>query len=128
MAQPIILIDISDVNKGALEQLKSAMAELADFVESSGTRAIAYAMYLSQDGRLMTVVQVHPDAASIVEQMTAAAPIFAKFASLLTMRAMDVYGEPSDSLLEVLRRKADKLGLGGPPTVHTLQAGFDSFG
>jgi hypothetical protein len=128
MGQPIILIDLSDVNEGALDELKRAMAELATFVEGSGTRAIAYDMYLGQDGRLMTVVQVQPDSASVVEQLTAAAPIFAKFAPLLTMRAMDVYGEPSDSLMDVLRRKADKLGLGGPPTVHSLQAGFDRFG
>jgi hypothetical protein len=128
MAQPIILIDVSDVNEGALDDLKRAMAELAQFVKTSGTRAIAYDMYLDQDGRRMTVVQVHPDSASVEQQLTAAAVIFAKFAPLLTMRAMDVYGEPSASLMDVLRRKADRLGLGGPPTVHTLQAGFDHFG
>jgi len=41
MAQPIILIDVSDVNEGALDDLKRAMAELAQFVKTSGTRAIA---------------------------------------------------------------------------------------
>ena len=71
MAQPIILIDTSDVNEGALDELKRAMAELAGFVEGSRTRAIAYDMYLSPNGRQMTVVQVHPDSASVVDQLTA---------------------------------------------------------
>lgn len=128
MSGSIVLFDVSTVIEGKLNELKAAMAELAEFVAASGTRAIAYDMYLSADGGQMTVVQIHPDSESVEAQMAAAAPIFAKFRDLLTMTAMDVYGEPSDSLLQVLRRKADLLGLGRPPALHSLYAGFDRFG
>jgi hypothetical protein len=128
MAEPIVLIDTSTVNEGKLDELKAAMNELAAFVEGSGTRAIAYDMYLSDHDRRMTVVQVHPNSDSVEAQMSAAASIFAKFRDLLTMTAMDVYGDPTDSLLQVLRRKSDLLGLGRPPTIHSLYAGFDRFG
>jgi hypothetical protein len=40
---------------------------------------------------------------------------------------MDVYGEPSQELRGVLLRKAELLGLGRPPTVHSLRAGFERF-
>ena len=128
MTQPIILVDTSDVAEGRLDELKATMSELAAFVEGSGTRAISYEMYLRDDERTMTVVQIHPDAASVEEQMSAAAPIFARFAPLLTMTAMDVYGQPSDGLLAMLNRKAEMLGLGRAPAIHRLEAGFDRFG
>ena len=124
MAGRIVLVDVSTVREGRLEDVKARMAELAEFVARTGTRAIAYELYLSADERQMTVIQNHPDSESVETQMTAAAPVFATFADLLTMSAMDIYGEPSDSLLDVLRGKADLLGLGRPPTLHKLEAGF----
>jgi hypothetical protein len=121
---PIILVDSSDVVEGKLHELKARMTELADFVAGSGTRAQAYNMYLSTDGALMTVVQSHPDSDSAEEQMAAAAHIFAGFAPLLRMRALDIYGDPSPALMARLERKAELLGLAGPPRVHSLHAGF----
>jgi hypothetical protein len=124
MGEPIVLIDRSAVRDGRLDELKVAMTELSDFVASSGTRAIAYDMYLSDDDSQMTVVQIHPDSESVEAQMAAAAHVFAKFRDLLTMQSMDIYGRPSESLTHVLRRKADLLGLGSPPIVHALETGF----
>jgi len=128
MAGPILLVDVSTVREGMLDELKTRMSELARFVEASGTRATSYQFFLSADERQMTVIQVHPDSESIVAQMAAAAPLFRRFAELLTMTAMDVYGEPSPELHDVLRRKAELLGLGRPPTIHSLRAGFERFG
>ena len=51
MAGPIVLIDVSTVREGMLDELKSGMSELAEFVEASGTRAISYQFFLSADER-----------------------------------------------------------------------------
>lgn len=125
MPGPIVLIDVSSVRDGVLEELRARMDELAEFVRASQTRAISYQFFLSPDEREMTVIQVHPDSESIVAQMTSAAPLFRRFAELLTMTAMNVYGDPSPELRDVLARKAELLGLGRPPTIHSLRAGFD---
>ena len=100
MSDAIILIDASRVLIGKIETLKTLMHELADFVGSSATRAVSYEMYLSADERVMTVIQMHPDSGSVEEQMSAAAPIFSRFADLLVMESMDVFGRPSDALLD----------------------------
>jgi hypothetical protein len=42
------------------------------------------------------------------------------------MRAMEVYGEPSDDLLRLLRQEAQMLG-GVPVRAHTRHAGFARF-
>jgi hypothetical protein len=50
-----------------------------------------------------------------------AGPAFAGFAELITLSTLDVYGKPSEELLELLRRKVQMLG---DATVTVLQAGF----
>ena len=79
MSEPIVYIDRSDVREGKLGELKAAIEELVNFVESNEARAIAYSVYLNEDGSQMTVVQVHPDSASLEFHMEVAGPAFPKF-------------------------------------------------
>jgi hypothetical protein len=61
MAEAIVYVDTSEVRQGALEDLKAAIKDLADFVEANEPRIIAYNVYLSQDGTQINVVHIHPD-------------------------------------------------------------------
>ena len=123
MSEPIVSIDTSQIREGKLDDLKEAVVELVAFVESNEDRPIVYDIFFDQSGTLMTVVQVHPDSESMEHHMTVAGPAFAGFSELVTLSTLDVYGEPSEALLEQLRRKVQLLG---PATVlvHDLQAGF----
>jgi quinol monooxygenase YgiN len=123
MSEPIISLDTSLIREGRLDELKKAVAELVEFVRSNEPRPIVYEVYVDQTVSLMTVVQVHPDSASMEYHMTVAGPAFAGFAELVTLSTLDVYGKPSEELLELLRRKVQMLG-DAAVTVHDLQAGF----
>jgi hypothetical protein len=123
MSEPIISLDTSLIREGKLDELKSAVAELVEFVRSNERRPVVYEVYFDDTGSRMTVVQVHPDSASMEYHMTAAGPAFAGFAELVTLSTLDVYGEPSEELLELLHRKVQMLG-DARVTVHDLQAGF----
>ena len=46
----------------------------------------------------------------MVFHMEAARPVFAPFQGLIRLATIDLYGEPSDHLRELLRRKAAMLG------------------
>jgi hypothetical protein len=123
MSEPIVSIDTSQIREGKLDDLKEAVVELVAFVESNEPRPIIYAIYFDEAATRMTVAQVHPDSESMEYHMTVAGPAFAGFLELVTLSTLDVYGEPSEALLEQLRRKVQLLG---PATVvvHDLQAGF----
>jgi quinol monooxygenase YgiN len=123
MSEPLISLDTSLIRDGRLDELKEAVAELVEFVRSNEPRSIAYEVYLDEAGSRMTVVQVHPDSASMEYHMTVAGPAFAGFAELVTLSTLDVYGKPSDELLELLSRKVQMLG-DATVIVHDLQAGF----
>ena len=123
MSEPIISLDTSLIRVGRLDELKRAVAELVEFVRSNEPRPIVYEVFVDQTESRMTVVQVHPDSASMEYHMTVAGPAFAGFAELVTLSTLDVYGKPSGELLELLRGKVQMLG-DATVNVHDLQAGF----
>jgi quinol monooxygenase YgiN len=127
MAEPIVFVDSSEIREGKLDELRRAVAELAEFVQANETEAISYQVFFSDGGRVMTVVQVHPDSASMERHMEIAGPVFAQFADLVVLRTIDIYGSPSEKVVEQLRRKAALLGM-ATVAVHDRQAGFARFG
>ncbi len=126
MSDTIVSIDWSEVRGGKLEELRVAMKALVDFVDHNETRPLAYEVFFSSDGTRMTVLQVHPDSASMEYHMRVAGAEFAKVKDLLTLSAIDIYGTPSDTLLDAMRQKARLLG-GAALAVHNLHAGFTRF-
>ena len=126
MAQPLVYIDISHVREGALEELKSAIGELTDFVESHEPQIVSYSVYFSRDGSQMTVIHVHADSASLDFHMDVAGPRFGSFADLLTLSSIRIFGEPSAKAVQQLTDKVRLLG-SGEVTVHPLHTGFGRF-
>jgi hypothetical protein len=127
MAGPLVYVDTSDVREGALESIGSAIEELVDFIETHEPELLAYGVYLSDDRRLMTVVHVHTDTASLEKHLEVGGPAFKPLMDLIDLRAIDVYGEPSGVAVEQLREKAQMLG-SGEVTVHPPAGGFERFG
>lgn len=126
MSKPIVYVDRSEIRDGKLEELKTAMNELARFVETSEPRLIAYNVYFSEDRARMTVIHVHSDPASLEFHMQVAGPLFPKFAEFVKLLSIDVYGKPGDRLVDQMKQKARLLG-NGTVRVHELHAGFARF-
>ena len=126
MTRPLVYVDTSDVREGALEELKRAVTELAEFVESHEPRIVSYAAFFSQDGRTMTVIHVHADADSLDFHLEVAGARFGRFADLLTLSSISIFGEPSAKAMRHLRDKLRLLGT-GEVAVHPLHAGFTHF-
>ena len=123
MLQPIIYVDTSAIREDKLEQLNVAMNDLATFVKRNMPRLISYGFFLSETKAQMTVVAVHPDSASLEYHMDVGAEEFRKFADLIELEKIEVYGRVSDAVLERLRRKAQMLG-NATLAVHEFHAGF----
>jgi hypothetical protein len=121
--QPLVYVDTSEVREGALGPLGDAIRALADIVEENEPRLISYSVYFSEDGRQMTVVHLHADSASLDRHMEVAGPRFARFADLLTLSSIHIYGEPSEKALGQLQDKMRLLG-SGDVIVHRPHAGF----
>jgi len=124
MPQPIVYIDSSAIREGKFEQVELAMKDLAAFVEANVPRLISYGFFLDEDRKRMAVVAVHRDSASIEFHMDVCGDEFPKFADLISLARIDVYGHVSDAVIERLHQKSQMLGR-GTVVVHEFYAGFD---
>ncbi len=123
MPQPIVYVDTSAIREGTLGELEMAMKNLAAFVEANVPQLISYGFFLDEGRTEMTVVAVHPDSASLEFHMDVGGAEFRKFADLIDLLRIQVYGRVSDAVLERLHDKARMLGK-GTVTVHEFYAGF----
>jgi hypothetical protein len=120
----LVYVDRSEIRPGSGEELEAAARRLVDHVATRERRAITYGIYFSPDRSTMTVVHVHPDSSSLEQLMAVVAPMLAPFRDLLQLRSIDVYGSPSDAVLEQLQAKVDLLG--GTITIHRQMARVDA--
>lgn len=123
MSQPIVYVDTSSIREEKLGELEHAMERLVSFVEENVPRLLSYGFFLSEDRTKMTVVALHPDSASLEFHLDVGRDEFRKFAELIELQRIDVYGRVSDAVLERLYQKAEFLG-GATVAVHELSAGF----
>jgi len=122
MSEPVVYVDTSDVRPGKLEELEVAVTELAKVLDAKEPQLVAYQVYFDHAGTRMTVLHVHRDAASLRRHMEVGGPLFGKFASLLELRSIDVYGDVPADVTAQLATKAEMLG--GVVRAHRRRAGF----
>ena len=120
---PIVYIDRSDVTAGMAADLRRAVAELVAFVEAREAQLISYNFSIDEDASAMAPIAVHPDSASLELHLTIGAPEFRKVGAFITLRAIEVFGEPSPAAVKLLDEKAKMLG-DATVTIHPPDAGF----
>ena len=128
MAEPIVYIDRSKIRPGKIRELRRAIDELVAFIEVREPQLIHYGFYLDEGSSRMTVIAVHPDAASVELHMEIGGPAFRSFAELIEMEGIEVYGATSDRMLQLLNEKAAMLGERGSVVAGDLHAGFARIG
>ena len=123
MSQPLVYVDTAQVRPGRVVELRAAISELAEFVEDNEPGLVSYSVYFAEDGEHMSVVHVHADPSSLDHHLDVAGPLFQRFADLVTLSSIHIYGEPSEAALGHLREKLHLLGAGNV-VVHAPHAGF----
>lgn len=108
MDGPFIFIATNRLKPGKLEDERRRVPGLSAFVEANEPRLIAFHEYVNEDGTEVGVVQIHPDAASMEYHMGVirerAERAYAETLDATT--EVQVYGTPSEKIVETLRRQA----------------------
>ena len=108
MPSPFILIATNRLKPGKLDRERERVPGLVAFIEANEPRLIAFNEYVNQAGDEVTVVQVHPDAASMEAHMEIVRErALTAYAETLdaTVR-VQVFGEPTPAIIETLRQQA----------------------
>lgn len=123
-SEPIVYIDHSDINEGSIEELRTGVRRLVDFIDAREPQLITYGFYIDEDQGKMTVVAVHPDPASLELHMDIGGEEFRKLGHLLRLTGIECYGRPSERALDQMRQKAQALGDGSAVIAIGRFAGF----
>lgn len=119
----IVYVDRSAIRPGKADALIEALGELASLVDSSEEHIVAYQVHVDAGRSTASVVHIHRDAASLDRHLAVAGPQFSKFADLVELQSIDVYGTPSEAAIAALQAKAALLG-DARVSVHPRATGF----
>ncbi len=122
MAGPFIFIATNRLKPGKLDDERARVPGLVDFIQANEPQPIAFNEYANEEGTEVAVVQVHPDADSMAFHMQVvadrAASAYAETVDATT--GIQVFGTPSNAVVEMLRRQA---GAGVPLSVKPHHLG-----
>jgi hypothetical protein len=108
MTGPFIFIATNRLKQGKLNSEQKRLPDLIDFIRANEPRLIAFNEYANEEGTEAAVVQVHPDADSMVFHMELiaerAASAYADTIDATTN--IQVFGTPGGTVTDMLRRQA----------------------
>ena len=105
MSGPLIYVGTYTIKPGSQQEAPRRLADLVEFVETNEPRMIAFNTYLDRDGNTVSIVQVHPDSASMEFHMQVNAKHFATaFDWLDTSMSGQYFGPISDALAAELAK------------------------
>ena len=108
MSSPFIFIATNRLKPGRLEGERKRVPSLVEFIEANEPRLIAFNEFANEAGDEVTVVQFHPDAESMEAHIELVRER-AQEAYAETLEAtirIQVFGRPTDAILEALRKQA----------------------
>ena len=121
MAGSLIYVGTHAITPGKLDLAKEVSRELGSFLDANHPRMLHFGIYIADDAHEMTVIQVHPDEDSLRLHMQLARERIAKAYEFLTTTRIDIYGTPSEALVDQIRQ----MGAGAPPIrFNVATAGF----
>lgn len=106
MSEPIVFISQSRVKEGKLDGFERYFREGAKLLEAEKPRTLVFLAYLNEGGSRVTIVHVFADADSMDLHMQGVADRAKAAFEFIESEGLEVYGNPSDRVLETMRRVA----------------------
>jgi quinol monooxygenase YgiN len=125
MPGPFIFIATNRLKHGKREAERKRVPGLVEFIADNEPQLIAFNEYANEEGTEVSVVQVHRDAESMEFHMQTVAERAARAyaENLEPTTSIQVYGTPSDAVLQMLSRQA---GAGVPLVVKRDHLGVST--
>jgi len=125
MSAPFIFISTHTVKPGQFEAYREYFADICDkVVEPNEPRLLSFQAYADPEANQVTIVQIHPDAESMVHHMSVIAEhVPTAYADYLERgsRRWQIYGTPRAGVLEKAQALAGDQTV---PRSHEPFAGF----
>jgi len=105
MSQPFVYVGTWTIKPGKFEEARKRLSEHVDLIETNEPRLIAFHVYFDEEGKTASVVQVHPDSASMEFHMQVISKhLSGAFDYIDTIVSEQYFGPMSESLSETLAK------------------------
>jgi quinol monooxygenase YgiN len=110
MSQPFIYVGTLGIKEGKLEEVRRSWQAVVETVKENEPQMIAFHGFVNENGTEMTVIQVHPDPASMDFHMQVLRDKLSEQLAralgpeLYEFKRSEYYGTPSESALEMDRQ------------------------
>ena len=108
MGEPFVYVGTWTIKPGKFEEARKRLSEHVDLIETNEPRLIAFHVYFDEEGKTASVVQVHPDSASMEFHMQVMSEHLADaFDYIEAVVSEQYFGAASDTLSEMLAKYAE---------------------
>lgn len=123
MSEPVVFISHFEVKEGGLQAYRDLQRAAVTQLEADKPRTLVFLVFHSDDGRRLTVVHVFGDAEAMDLHFEGAAERAERAYEFLVPRGWEIYGQPSEPALEMMRMSAARAGV----SLHLEQAFMGGF-
>lgn len=111
MSEPIVFISHFRIKEGKLDAYRELQREVATMLEAEKPQTLVFLTYLDASGTRMTAVHVFADAESMDLHVAGAEERSAAAYEFLVPAGWDIYGTPSEQVVEMMRSAAAASGV-----------------
>jgi hypothetical protein len=112
MSEPIVFVSHFRVKEGKADDMRRLSNQIARAMETGRPRTLGFLSYIDESGRRMSIIHVFPDAESMDLHFAGADERSSAAYEYVAPDGWEIYGKPSEAVLEQLRREAASAGVG----------------
>jgi quinol monooxygenase YgiN len=106
MSEPIVFISRNRIPEGKLDEFKQFFRKMVAEVEEELPGTLAHLAYADEGGSEVTIVHIFPNPEAMGPHMKKAAVSAQRAAGLFQSLGLEIYGRPSDQILETMKKIA----------------------
>jgi quinol monooxygenase YgiN len=107
MSEPIVFISHNKIKEGQLETLREISQKTVKLLKEQKPDTVLFLAYVSDDGSEVSFLHVFPDAQAMDIHFQGAEERSKKAYEFIESLSMEIYGSPSDMVLESMKKIAE---------------------
>jgi quinol monooxygenase YgiN len=111
MSGPVVFISHNAVKDGKLEGFREAFGEVAVALNAEKPGTVVFLAFADEDGTRVSVVHVFSDAGAMGRHLQGVQERMAKAVGFIETTGYEIFGTPSEPVLEAMRGFADSEGV-----------------
>jgi len=107
MSDPIVFISHNNIKEGKLEPLREYSPQVFQRLHEEKPGTVVFLSYASEDGGEVSFLHIFPDADAMDAHFEGVEERSRKASEFIQSKSMEIYGSPSNMVLESLKRIAE---------------------